>query len=603
MTWIREVVRPISLGGWAFELLDDDIAGITYRGGEVLRSVRAVVRDRDWATAEWVVDGVEVLTSRSDTEGSGESVSIPERSQALSEACVSLSSTSFGADLRATLTIRAHGPVLTVALEATTARAFLTNRTGLVVLHPPALAGAPLEVRHSDGSAERTAFPADIAPHQPAVDIAGLSWGGVRVEFAGDTFEMEDQRNWTDASFKTYSRPLSLPFPYEIAAGETVRQSVTVTVATEAGTAAPDARRDDLLSLSEPAPAPTISVGASTAPDVPRHEGLASRPDGPTPPLLVELDLGWGGWPAALERAAASGPLDARLVLPEKGARAAVAAAVAALAPHRVVRIAAFRPAGHEAQHVSDAEAVAILREALAESGLEIPVIGGTRAHFTELNRELHRIPAVDCLAFSTTPLFHTRETRQLEEAVAMQRLVAEQAVRIADGSPVHIGPVTLRPHVNNVATTAPPRPCGSDLSEGYGPELLDADDPRQAAPELAAWTIASAAALAVPGVASISFFEEWGPRGIHTADGADLPVAEAVRALAALAGPVSTAHSTDGQVWAIAADSELLVANLDGRDRTVEIDGSRGPARVALPARSWRRIATTHIPTNGETR
>ena len=35
----------------------------------------------------------------------------------------------------------------------------------------------------------------------------------------GDAFEMEDQRNWADASFKTYVRPLSKPRPYVIAKG------------------------------------------------------------------------------------------------------------------------------------------------------------------------------------------------------------------------------------------------------------------------------------------------------------------------------------------------------------------------------------------------
>ena len=46
----------------------------------------------------------------------------------------------------------------------------------------------------------------------------------------GDTFEMEDQRNWTDASYKTYVRPLALPWPYLIAKGETIDQKVTLTV-------------------------------------------------------------------------------------------------------------------------------------------------------------------------------------------------------------------------------------------------------------------------------------------------------------------------------------------------------------------------------------
>src|SRR5690349_22238810 len=44
----------------------------------------------------------------------------------------------------------------------------------------------------------------------------------------GDTFEMEDQRNWTDASYKTYVRPLGLPFPYRLSAGETIEQAVEI---------------------------------------------------------------------------------------------------------------------------------------------------------------------------------------------------------------------------------------------------------------------------------------------------------------------------------------------------------------------------------------
>ena len=38
------------------------------------------------------------------------------------------------------------------------------------------------------------------------------------VAFDGDIFEMEDQRNWTDASYKIYSTPLRLPFPCRCAA-------------------------------------------------------------------------------------------------------------------------------------------------------------------------------------------------------------------------------------------------------------------------------------------------------------------------------------------------------------------------------------------------
>ena len=48
------------------------------------------------------------------------------------------------------------------------------------------------------------------------------------ITFKGEIFEMEDQRNWSDASYKTYCRPLSRPMPYLIAAGETVKQEIEI---------------------------------------------------------------------------------------------------------------------------------------------------------------------------------------------------------------------------------------------------------------------------------------------------------------------------------------------------------------------------------------
>ena len=41
---------------------------------------------------------------------------------------------------------------------------------------------------------------------------------------------MEDQRNWTDASYKTYVRPLAKPWPYTLPKGESFTQSVTLTL-------------------------------------------------------------------------------------------------------------------------------------------------------------------------------------------------------------------------------------------------------------------------------------------------------------------------------------------------------------------------------------
>ncbi len=67
-----------------------------------------------------------------------------------------------------------------------------------------------------------------VNPIQPFLHIRALTHEvlpGLKatVRMEGDTWEMEDHRNWTDASFKTYVRPLALPWPYTLKAGETVQ--------------------------------------------------------------------------------------------------------------------------------------------------------------------------------------------------------------------------------------------------------------------------------------------------------------------------------------------------------------------------------------------
>ncbi len=571
--------RTWAAGDWSIDMRGAELADVSFRGHRVLRSIRAIVRDRDWNTAAWIVD-----------EGSetGDGLALSVRSE------------GFGSHLRGRIIVEATGDRLSVVFDAVSRTAFETSRTGLVVLHPPQLAGVELAVGHTDGSSTRTAFPKAISPHQPACDIAALAWQqdgvDVDVRFAGDAFEMEDQRNWTDASFKTYSRPLALPTPYVLEAGERVTQSVTVTV-TDAPPGEPPGHDDgsstDDIVLAAAGPFPEISIAASTEPgERPPIDAVGSS-------LLVELDLARPGWRNALERAARVGlPLDVRIV-PDPDAADSLDRVATALSGVSVVRVGAFAATG-PAAHVSDAETVDALRASLAKVGVDAPIIGGVRSHFTELNREHARLPeGLDAVTFSTTPLFHSLDNPQLVEAVAMQRLVALQAVEIASGSPVYIGPVTLRPRFNNVATAGSGSEGGEEPDADCDTDLAGPNDPRQASPALAAWTIASAAALAVTGVRGLCFFEEWGPRGIRDSAGDRFPVSAAVEALAALAAEgrmvgarLLGGDSPDGLVWALGASTDtttrVLVTNLDERDRHIRVTHPAGVLTVIVPPRAF---------------
>ena len=170
--WNGEPAREWRSGPWSLQLRDDEFADISYEEHVVLRSVRAVVRDRNWDTAALVVDRVDesdiALTLHVHSEG-------------------------LGADLRGVVRAETRGPGrLRILTDLDSASEFDTNRTGLVVLHPPVLAGAAMDVRHSDGTVEHSQFPERISPHQPAFDIAGLAWThnglDVDVRFTGDVF-------------------------------------------------------------------------------------------------------------------------------------------------------------------------------------------------------------------------------------------------------------------------------------------------------------------------------------------------------------------------------------------------------------------------------
>jgi len=561
--WGETTTPPLTFasGPWSLQLRDDELADITFGGRIVLRSIRGVARDRDWGTLAPVVTSVAHTDKHLTVD-------------------VALG------DLTAHLVVTAEGNDLEVRWTCDVHADFWRNRLGLVVLHPPSVAGLPLTVGHADGSINETNYPLEISAHQPAFDIHSLAWqhDGLATElaFSGDVFEMEDQRNWTDASYKTYSTPLSLPFPVKVAAGSIVTQSIRISCASLTSPAA-TASGDRITLVETDRTVPRIGTSASTGP------GDGGAPTGDF--LLVEIPAHTDAWRQVLDRAvteAAGLPLDVRIV----GATAQrLDEVLDALAPLTIERVAAFTAD----THVSEPELWYQLVDGIASRGLSVATVGGTRAHFTELNRTLHRLPwSIPAYAFSITPQMHATGREQIVESIAMQRLVAENAVRMTH-APVHIGPVTLRSRFNAVATTATPDALITDLSAGYGAAVTpDATDPRQAAPAVLAWTIASAAALSIAGVESISWFEASGPRGL-----AGSPAAAAFEWLTELSGqPLLQSMDGAADLWAIGArsgdTSTVLVANLRARAATVTVSAPGAEVSVELEPFSARRLVLT---------
>src|SRR5690606_33218478 len=111
--------RTWSSGRWALEARGDELADLRCDGHVVLRAVRGVARDVDWAT------------------GWPRGVSLESGADALT---LDLRIHDLGLDLAGTLRVAADGDRLRIDLDLTALSDSPTNRVGLVVLHPPQLA-------------------------------------------------------------------------------------------------------------------------------------------------------------------------------------------------------------------------------------------------------------------------------------------------------------------------------------------------------------------------------------------------------------------------------------------------------------------------------
>lgn len=570
-----------SSGAWLVKLRGDEFAEISLHGQVLIRSIRALIRDQNWGTPEFRVKKV---------------------SESANKLEIQLSSEGFGDHFAGTVKLEVKDLTAEFEMSLSCKNDFLANRIGLTVLIPPVLAGTDFEVQHSDGSQEKSKLPVKISPHQPVFDISSLAWRhlglGVKLEFSGDVFEMEDQRNWTDASYKIYSRPLSLPFPYSVAQGENIIQKLVITAET-LGAIEPEAgqRQENRIQLQPAGIFPSIQLGAASAPDVASGNFQKASTVGRFP-VLVEVDLNTPNWKAALDRATHnSAGIDLRVICGADSTEEDFHELLDAIVSLDILRIAVF----DSDSHVSIGKTTKFMKQALDTRGIKTKVIAGARSHFTELNRNFAGLPeSWDGLTFSITPLFHAVNTEQLVESIAIQSLVVSQAVEMASGKEVHVGPITLRPRFNNVATEKPEIPEVFDLSTGYGAEWFGGDDQRQKSPELAAWLVASVAAMALRGVDSLTYFEEWGPRGIQSAEGTAYPVFEVFTILRELVGrEFLSGSSLDGLIRALSFTRDqknsnsnlLLVSNLSRQDCEVELEIGGNLTVVQVGAYSWQKV------------
>lgn len=407
---------------------------------------------------------------------------------------------------------RSEGVVF--SLEGKANKSFLRNRIGFCILHPMELAGSLVEVDQTTGI-KQGEFPKQISPHQPFIDMVGIRHKvkdvEVKLKFEGDIFEMEDQRNWTDASYKTYCTPLSLPFPVEIKEGDVINQKVTLQVKEDGELKQPkEVIKCVEVNVSENPICKLPKIGISQNPNCTQltEKEIARLKYLNLSTIQIKVDLTDSNWKNQLKISLKNAKslnlgLDFEVIAEEncEGINEFISVLKGVNLP--IIQLLVYS----SSSHVTTEPIILKVKKLVEEAGLTIKIGGGSRAFFTELNRAKLPLDQMDLINYTINPQVHAFDNHSLIETISAQPITVESAREIAPNLPISISPITFKMRFNPNATGS-----ASQLKPGELPQDVDV---RQMSLFGAGWTLGSIHQLGKKDVTLLSYFETTGMKGV----------------------------------------------------------------------------------------
>ena len=579
-----------------------DLRYIRFGDHEILRRIYVAVRDHNWDTILPQLSNVQITD-----EGDAFRITYDVENK----------HGEVNFFWKGTITGDVNGTI-TFSLDGEARSTFRRNRIGFCVLHPMDCAGVPCRIEKVDGTVEESAYPIPIAPqylidgeikpvapfnNMRAVRYEVTSGVEAEVRFDGEIFEMEDQRNWTDASYKTYGTPLSQPFPVEVPAGTKISQRITLTLKMqrESGTETQDTTTQPLtfgISSTDPRPLPQIGLGVASHGEPLNVRELERLKLLNLSHLRVDIDLTQPDYESTLRQATdeARGlgvSLELALFLTDAASEElrSFATVVEQVKPPIETYFIFHKTEASTASQWVD----------LAQRYLSDAKIGaGTNAYFTDLNRGRPPVESLDLVCYSINPQVHAFDNSSLVETLEAQAVTVESARQFTGGLPIAATPVTLLARFNPNATGPEPEPAPGEL-----PAQVDI---RQMSLFGACWTLGSIKYLCESGASSVTYYETSGWRGVmETADGSPLPdkfrslpgaVFPLYHVLADVGeftgGEVLVSESSDSlRVEGIAlrknGETRILLANLTPEPQQVRVQDLAGTVRA-------RRLDETNV-------
>ena len=568
---------------------------------EVVRRIYATVRDADWNTVSAAIHNLRI------EDRSGSFIAEFDAIHGGAEPI-----------------FRWHGKIngerdgtIRFSMNGVAMRDFRYCRVGFCLLLSSAgYAGCEYVARTTSGPI-RGRLPSLVGP-QPYVD--GVYWplfpsfsglavtqpngGTIDATFEGDLFELEDQRNWGDGSFKAYCTPAVLGNPFQAREGQEFHQALSVALkAMKAPPRAPGPIRLELSESSWRLPQLGFTLADDEAGLSPREASLLRRLN----PAHLRVDV-WprrSSWVDGLNQARhAAESLDAGLEVAlflTGDAEPELRKISEGIRDLRVVRFLVFDETT-AATGTTTPQLLRIAREFLSAVAPTARFIAGTDGSFAELNRSRPVAAVADGISYPMNPQVHMADTDTLVESLDSVSAAVLTARDIIGDRPVHVSAITLKPPFRQ----GPP----ADL--GLGDQLPPSVDVRQAERFVAGWTLAYIRRLCEGGAASATFYETTGWRGLietqfesrardgfPSTPGLIFPVYQVFADLAAWrSAAVLALHSSDplrvdGLALRHGRKTHVLVANLTSEIQFVHLgDFASGEYTIArrLETSSYRR-------------
>ncbi len=434
-------VFEINNGIFSALFLNGDFRKLKTGGQEFIQRIYFAVRDEQWRNVSFALKKISEQSSN-------------EAFSCTHEMLFSAGSIKFNVNIffsieKNNITIEANGKALC---------AFNKNRIGFCLHLPATLKATDCIVTHLDHTTTVSSFPFFVSPHQPFKNISAIEWekNGKRIKIVleGDVFEMEDQRNWTDASYKIYSTPLEIPFPAEVKKGEKFYQKISIMLSGEKQSDPINNKLETLPSETVACPAlgivePGVIAGGENI--------LSEKSDLPFSHYRIDFHLYDTNWktsslPGILRAAALHLPVYA-VVYFSGNFLLQAKEFIAFIHSFKSVFIhsVCLLPAENFVLRDDVLQAlVSVMRQSFSKAA----VGGGTDANFAQLNRSRPDPSLLDFICYSVQPQEHAADALSIIENIQGQLPTVQTAKTFSANKEVHISALSFFKRFNANVTS-----------------------------------------------------------------------------------------------------------------------------------------------------